>query len=346
MSDKWLPVDHNILKEKAVLTDIHIHLPTGEIVKDRFDDSLISSYNPGGLSVYDSTVARVLALRDMSFGMTKMVLQPRTSRIEFLLKAHDPMNPEYELFYQNSRASWIQPRRLQLNPGECLIRADGNAIAVTGDKSLLNQEERIRFCLGVLQGAPVQLRTTLDGDKLTINMTSMEEKGIGCLFKKYDEIEQLLQGLFDFFSKLSPTDWARWRTATYFYLQGLSAPALEIQFITLCTFLEIIDASKTLVKETVASLLGITLDEADLLCRIRHRLVHQGQELGEALIGAEHEIASFKTPVDNSIFPVNRSDVQRTGINFFFRFATLLNKLWATKANFKGQCNDYSGYFT
>ena len=48
---------------------------------------------------------------------------------------------------------------------------------------------------------------------------------MGSFVDKPEDVEAFLQGLFDFFTKLSPNEWARWRTATYFYLQGLGAPA-------------------------------------------------------------------------------------------------------------------------
>jgi len=338
------PSDQSVLKEQAALSDIHLHLPTGEIESARLEDLFIVSYGPGTWAAVDSTLARALILREESFGMTKIVVQPKSSRVEFVLKPHSPMELEYELFYQNSRISWLTPCTLKFDGGQCLIRGDARGIVITGDQCLLGQEERIRFCLGVIQGAPVHLRSILDGRKLIINLASDNVKGMGRLPENLTDIEPLLQGLFDFFAKMTTTEWTRWRPATYFYLQGLSAPGAETQLISWCTFLEVVDGTDTITKEAIARLLGITLDEADLIRRVRHGLVHHGKEMGPALIEAAREISTHKAQLDNSVFSLDTSNPQRTGVLFFLRFAMLLNRLWVRKAKFSGPWNDYSDY--
>jgi len=345
MSEKPLIAGREILKEKVALSNVHFHLPTGKIVRDHLADSVITSYGPGTWSIYDSTLARAMGFLGEEVGMTKIVIKPRHTEIEFNFEPFTPTAPQYELFYQVTKFYLGGPHHLLLNPGEAVVKGDEEGIAVIGHESLLKHEERIRLCLGILRGGPVTLRSTLDAHKFTIHMFSQEGSGMGPLVIDHTDIGSFLQGLFDFFSKLSPTEWARWRIATYFYLQGLGAPALEVEALSLFSFLEILDNTNTLSKQAVATLLNIKQDEAQLLCLVRHGLIHRGERLGAALVNAHKQLVVEKqqTPVDNSIFPVTASEETRD-VAFFLQFCKLMNQLWATKANFTGRWNDYSEY--
>jgi hypothetical protein len=180
---------------------------------------------------------------------------------------------------------------------------------------------------------------------LTINLAAHDGGSLGHLHKNYDDAGTLLQGIYNFLSAQSPADWARWSKGIYFFLQGLGGIApLEIRAINFFTFLEIIDNSDTLDKNSIAALLHVTTDEADLVCRTRNRLIHHGDHIGAAVLAAEKNISEFKTPLNNTVFALDRTDEQKAGVSFFFAFARLLNKFWIEKAGFTGDWNDYSEY--
>jgi hypothetical protein len=332
-------------KSPVTLTNIHIHTPIGELTRDQCDGFFVSRYNPGTQSIYDSTLGRALTLRGKEAGLTKLVLHPKNSRLELTFRRYDSTPAQYELFYQGAGVSLSLNQPLQLHSSEATVAGDNGTVSVEGHQSLRNYEEHIRLALGVLLGGPMTIRSILDGDTLIINLSAHEEASAGRLFKHHDDSGPLLQGLVDFFLSLSAPDWSRWTRATYFFLQGLGGKVpLEIRAINLYTFLEIVDNTDALDKGSVAKLLDITNDEADLLCRVRNRLTHHGENLGTALIDSEGCLARFKTPLNNSVFTIDASDKQRTGIAFFFRFAMLLNRLWITRANYTRPWNDYSEY--
>jgi hypothetical protein len=313
-------------------------------VLQHYDDALIKSLGGGSFGLYDSTIARAFALRGEDLGMREIRLEPRQSSIEFIFKSYSPTAPEYELFYEGANSDLGLPVDLELDSIQVRLLGDKDGIAVISQKSLLYREELIRLCLGIRQGGPALLRFTLDGQNLTINMYSREASSWPPLVGKlraHKDTASFLQGLLNFFSGLSPSDWARWKTATYFYLEGMGAPAMETRAITLFTFLEIIDDSHSLTKESLSKLLDITLDEADLLDRVRNGLTHHGKALGTALAEATGVIASRKNPVQNSIFDLQVPAAKRD-VAFFLRFLMLLNRLWVKKANYTGQWNDYS----
>jgi hypothetical protein len=347
----WLPVSENLqeleknwLGAKVALVDVHFHLLTGEIVLEHFDDAFITSFGGGSFGVYDSTVARAFALRGEDLGMRRICLTPTQSSIEFAFKPYSPTAPQYELFYQGANSDLGMPVDLELDSIRFRLLGDKDGTAVISEKSLFHREELIRLCLGIRQGGPALLRFALNDHNLTVNMYSRETSGWPPLVGKlraHKDSTSFLQGLLNFFSSLSPAEWVRWKTATYFYLEGMGASAMETQAITLFTFLEIIDDAHSLTKESISKLLDITLDEADLLDRVRNGLTHQGKALGTALAEAAEVISSFKNPVQNSVFDLQVPTVKRD-VAFFLRFLMLLNRLWVKKANYRGQWNDYS----
>ena len=332
----------------AVLKDVRISTPIGIITKDRLADLFATSVNRGCDSIYDSTLSRALTLRGKEEGVTKVVLHPRSSKVEFAFQPFDALAPQYELFYRGPKGanSLIpMPQELRLNPGTAVIMGDERGLVVRGVQPLSNREELIRLSLGILQGGPITVRSILEDKTLTINLSSHDGRSSGHLHKKHDDAGLLLQGIYDFLAALSPSDWPQWSKGIYFFLQGLGGIApLEIRAINLFTFLEIIDNTDTLDKNSLSALLDVTADEADLVCRTRNRLVHHGDHIGAAVLAAERLISGFKTPLDNTVFTIDHADEHKTGLSFFFTFAMLINKFWIKKAAFAGEWNDYSEY--
>lgn len=329
----------------AILTDVKITTPIGILAKDRLTDFFVTSYNPGSYSIYDATLSRTLALREKEEGVTKIVLHPRNSGVEFDFRPFERLAPQFELFYRGAKSSISLPQELGLNPGSASVMGDNGDLVVRGDQALSGREEVIRLSLGILLGGPMTVRSILEDTRLTVNLSAHDGGSLGHLHKKYDDAGVLLQGIYNFLSTLPPSQWARWSKGIYFFLQGLGGVApLEIRAINLFTYLEIIDDSDTLDKNGVATFLGVTTDEADLLCRTRNRLIHHGEHIGAAVLAAERLISGFKGNLNNAVFTITPSDEHKTGISFFFRFAMLLNRFWIQKAGFAGDWNDYSEY--
>lgn len=190
---------------------------------------------------------------------------------------------------------------------------------------------------------------------ITINLADHEGKTIGPFYRDSNG-EELLNKIFNylFHAKLVEdnridsydNNWRRLTKGLYFYLQGLGGIApIEIRVINLFTFLEIIDGSNTLDKNKISKLLGITTDEADILCKTRGSLIHNGKDIATALINSYNETASYKkAPLDCKLFIIDSDNKQKMTVHFYFKLAMLLNKFLIKKIGYSGQWNDYSEY--
>ena len=334
-------------KSPAILTNINIVTPIGIITKDSLNNFYITSYSPGSYSIPDSILTRILTLHKKEEGVTRILLHPRSSGVSFKFQPFDALSPNYELFLRGAKGSKVlpQPIELELNPGKVVIVQKDHGITVKCDQPLSDKEEILRLSIGILHGGPVTIQSILEDTILTINLAAHEGRSIGPLYINDKDVGELLQKIINYLSTISPTDYERWKVGIYFYLQGLGGIApLEIRAINLFTYLEIIDNRGQLEKTSIAPLLGLTIDEADLVCRTRNNLIHNGYSIGASLLAAEKSISDYKSPLENTVFYIDREDKDKTGIKFFLTFAGLLNKLLVTRTGFIGEWNNYSKY--
>jgi len=335
---EWMKSDIRIL-------DIDIKLPYGVITKDVYTDIFIKQYSPGTMSIYDSNLCRALDLRGKEEGITKVILIPRRSKITFDFEYSNSKTSQYELFYSHNRINLGPPISVELDSTPIRIAGDKNGLNLQSQISLSQLEERFRICWSILQGGPLNLRAMLDGKKLTLNLSS--DKSIAALGPLYAGEKNLLPMLkvFNlFFQKMKFDEFSHWRRASYFYLEGIGKTTpLEIRTINLLIFLEIIDESRTLDKNTLANQLQIGTDEADILCRARNLLIHQGENLAEALIKAEAELKKYKQ-ITNNIFDIYQNDEFATGALFYFKLASLIGKFWASNIGYTGTLNQYQEF--
>jgi len=340
-----LQLQNGVSRSRAKLTDIQIELPTGSLRKDSYDDFFVSSFSVGGFSDYDSLLTRAFDVRGRDDGITRAIIQPKNSRLEFDFIPQVKRATQYELFYSGIRTDVGPPKQLRLGSVDAVVAGDKKGLSVRAESSLLQEEELFRLAWGVTQGGPATLRSILDGDRIILNLAAHRGTGAGRLFQKPDDGPLLLQGLLDWFHSLSADDSTLWTRATFFYLHGVGGTTpLEIRAINLLTFIEMIDRSDTLNKTAVANLLGLETDGADLVCRVRNRLIHRGQSIGSAVLRAYEELLGHKESLTITTFLIDRNDQHRTGVHFFFRLASLINRLWISKAGFTREWNDYSEY--
>jgi hypothetical protein len=327
---------------KAILKAVELVTPIGAVTCDQLPDFLVLSFTPGTYTSNDSTVRR--ALRGDT-GVARLVLHPSCSRLDFRFQPFDGVQTRCELLLVGETSSIPCEQELHLNPGKASFIGDEAGIIVRSDQPLGDRQEVVQLCLSVMQGGLISIRGILEDETLTINLAAHHGRCLDPLPKDPSEAGNLVQGIYDFLRAQTPADWARWKKAIHFYLEGLGGVApLEVRAINLLTFLEIVDGSATLSKNSVSSLLSITSDNADLICRTRNRLVHHGDYIGAAVVASASGIAGFGAPSDGTVFPIDRADERKTGVSFFFHFASLLSRLWIEKAGFKGEWNDYSKY--
>jgi hypothetical protein len=327
------------------LRNIDIKLPNGRLSKGIYDDFFVKEYRPGTCSIYDSTLVSALDLRAGSSGIATMILVPRKCGITFDFKVLSNNEAPYELFYTNNTIRIGPQSRVEIGQLPVIIVGDTKGLTLRSVSSLLNVRDRFRVSWSVLQGAPINLRAILDGDQLTLNLSSdTHTSGLGQLVDSNDEVLSTLRYFDKFFGAMSRDDFSRWETATDFYMDGVATDRLlEFRVISLFNFLEMVDNSKTLNKTSLATLLEITDDTADVLCKVRNALIHEGKTLSDAVCGAVSELKTFKK--NNLSFSefsdACEGDPQKASALFYFHLAACIARFWARSIGYTGDMYQY-----
>jgi len=336
------------------LTDVRLISPMGIIRTDSLPDCFIYTLKPGEYRDIKSEILKVM--NEYDFAMTKIILKPYCSKIQFNF---DPFAPDhledryYEIIYDGTKnMSDIKNINIHLDSNQKLVvYGDNGHFVVKSHTPFLDYEEIIRISLGILLGGPISIRYIYDGElkTITINLAAHEGKAIGPLYRNSNG-EELLNKIFKYLfqAMLDENKWEKLKRGLYYYLQGLGGIApIEIRTINLFTFLEIIDESKTLDKNKISKLLDITIDEASILCETRSSLIHKGLNIPSALINAKNKIESKKgSTLENSLFLINPEYKHNMTVCFYLTLAMLLNKYLIKEIGYSGQWNDYSEYLS
>jgi len=336
------------------LTDVRLISPMGIIRTDSLPDCFIYTLKPGEYRDIKSEILKVM--NEYDFAMTKIILKPYCSKIQFNFDPFAPDHPEdrcYEIIYDGAKnMSDIKNINIHLDSNQKLVvYGDNGRFVVKSHTPFLDYEEIMRISLGILLGGPISIRYIYDGElkTITINLAAHEGKAIGPLYRNSNG-EELLNKIFKYLfqAMLDENKWEKLKRGLYSYLQGLGGIApIEIRTINLFTFLEIIDESKTLDKNKISKLLDMTTDEADILCKTRGSLIHNGKDIATALINSYNEIASYKkAPLDCKLFIIDSDNKQKMMEHFYFKLAMLLNKFLIKEIGYSGQWNDYSEYLS
>ena len=218
-------------KGPACLKDIQVNVPTGLLTKDKYDDFFIGSYTPGTWSIHDFESNRALTLRGEEVGITRLVLHPKNSRVDFTYTPSAGPSDTCELFYSGIRGR-IEPRE-KINIGGIPATAVGDkgGLSVSSDVPLRDVEEIVRLSWGVVQGGPITLRVMKTKSVMTINMCSHTGGAAGTLYKRHEDSVPLFQKMLDFFCGLPLQEYTRWKRASHFYLAGAGGVAvIEIRY--------------------------------------------------------------------------------------------------------------------
>lgn len=323
------------------LLDIEIPVANGILRKSCLDDLFAFKYSGGSNSIFDSSLGQALHLRNEEVGITTIYIKPYRPHVTFDFHSHSPNTSQYEIIYTNNIDN-IHHGNISYNSTQITVSGDKNGLVLKSSNSLKPVEERFRICWSIIQGGWIELRAILDGTSLELNMASDKSLSrLAPLWSEHNDMIPMFNAISAYFKGLAPGDRARWRRATYYYLDGLGRNIpLEMKMINFFIFLEMIDKSKTLDKNDIAHTIGISLDDADILCRTRNFMVHHGDSTGSAIEKAVNDINVHHT-ITSSKFQIFPSDATKTGFHAYLIFAQMLGKCWIDRCGWSNQWNDY-----
>lgn len=333
-----------LLQADVKLRSLRIETPGGELSLDEYGNCFLLQHLPGETSPYESTTQLCTEIAGDRIGLTRMHLQPRTTRIDFNFRAAYPSN-QNELTLEMSGFSRPAPIRLEVGGSEATGIPLERFLVLKGGECLNTHAEQISLAVGIAQGGPVTIRSTITGTRFSLNIAPHEHSSVDSLCADASGNAELVQRLITFFSNQQGLDYTRFRRAAYFYLHGVGGRSpLDARIVNLYTALEMVDDASEMNKRSVSSTLDITPDDADLICRVRNEIVHHGLSIHEAVIRRLAEIKTHRPRFRFKAFDLSEHEPKKGDAAFFFGLATLLGRYWARKVGFEGELFPYTMY--
>jgi hypothetical protein len=270
---------------EPTLCKLAFRTPVGDLLRDKWSGLFV--LNARCNSGFNSDSLRILRREPESKGLAEIELQPCSSIVDFQLVRFPGSKPWCDAYYRVGRPAVPSDVAITIRGQVATVSNATDGVVIVSESSLFDDHEAMAWALAIFHGGPVSLRCSADSETLRLNLCPHDCRAYAALSTHTATIEATLQQLYDFYVGLSEPEKTNWRTASHYYLEGLtSTSVMEIRLKHLFSFLEVMDGSGTLNKTTMAPLLQISRDEAHLLAEMRNKLVHNGASLGHAYASA------------------------------------------------------------
>lgn len=319
--------DSELFEKKYSIRDLKIELPHGSISNKKLPNLFIKSINPGTMSIYDSFLVRSFNLHDKEIGISTIILFPSLSLLNFRYEGISSNNSSELVFNDTKIRSTVPHFSLTLSSERYLLSCENKILIVRADLNLLPKQRRFYRILSLLQGGRVTYRTGFYKKNLQINFVESKKiNHLGQIFKEDTDKKEFVEKIWAYEDKLDKQGKNKHELFVEYFLEGMSANTnLENRIISLYTAIEIIDASKTLNKQSISSTFDIELNIADILVRFRNKIIHQGYTGNEALSESIKEVKT-RTSLKRTPFKTSGRNKTTALFNYYLFLVICLYK--------------------
>ena len=316
----------DFFEKKYTISDLKIYVPNGIVERNKLDNLYIKSINPGTFSIYDSSLIRAFNLSEKEIGISTITFFLSNSLQEFDFSEHKPNKYSELVFLDNGINSPIL--HLKIKGNRYTINCDKSVLIVRSTVNLLNKQPNFYRAFSLLQGGRITYRTGFFKKRLQINFVKAGEfSRLGQLFKDDNLKIEFIEKLFLFEENLINKDKRkrkRYELFIEYLLEALSAKTtLENRLISLYTAIEIIDDSKTLTKQSVSSLFKIDQNLADIIIRVRNKIIHEGYELYDSIVSSIEAVKKYSL-LKRVPFGISNRSKRRASFNFYIFLVTMI----------------------
>jgi hypothetical protein len=270
---------------EPTLCSLAFRTPVGDLRREKWSGLFV--LNARCNSGFHSDSLRILRREPDGKGLAEIELQPSSSIVDFQLVRFPGSKPWCDAYYRVRRPAVPSEMSIRLRGQIATVSNSHDGVLIVSESSLFADHEALSWTLAVFHGGPVSLRCSTDSETLRLNLCPHDCRSYAALSNHTATAEATLQRLYDFYADLTEPSKTSWAIASHYYLEGLtSTSVMEIRLMHLFSFLEVMDGSGTLNKQSMAPLLQIEFDEAHLLAEMRNKLVHNGASLGSAYASA------------------------------------------------------------
>ena len=301
-----------------------MHLPNGRVKGGRIHRLKLVQWSDGTSSIYDSDLVRTFDLYKQEIGLKRLTFKPKNPLVQLPL---DPFHQDAnsELIYKNNILTLRPKDEIDIFRSKIQIIAEKGFLLVRSDQSLKRSVGPLTQALSLLQRGRICLVAGQEKKTVTLNFSGQDNPvPAGPMFNEEDFINSFIRMYVEYCRRLSGSNLRSFGFAIDYLIDGCAnLGSIESRAISLYTALEILDNSRTLDKNTTAKIFDIDNNTADLICRVRNGLVHEGLDLRSAIIKKGYEIIGRSAC--NSFSGINLN-ASKSELKHEF-FALLMDKL-------------------
>jgi len=333
---------HTGLAKTVRLANITIPLPTGTLQCDELDDVFLAGRGGVSMSVTETPISRALNLANDRSGIRHIALHPAAPLIQFI---HVPaLESVSELYFLNNFIRGI-PVTVAINNCSISFLPRETSLSVTCESDLRPLLPRIRAAWSVLQGAFPSHAASYNQDggvDLAVRRPRPYYEG-NSLFRGWQNLEPLLSAILQSFVAKSEDEFKGWEKAISFYLEGRNKELdYDVRIIGFMVFIEMFDAASTMSKQTISQEFSCSIEFADLLVRMRNKLIHERMTLWNAIPQVHAALLQYQPGWSCSEIDFTHGDFEHASILFFLHLELLVNLFIINHVGYSGSFDDNS----
>lgn len=261
---------------------------------NRLPPSFLSSYSPGGFSVDDGHVNKIIDFGENNSGTIKLGLTLKRGKVTFRV---EPLPGELilrsELVLTNNSKCHGVGFKIRLGRKAFTVRYGVNRLFIIG-RSNDSDREMLRYTSSLVSLTSETIITILNPPTISLNFYWSPPKGYTEKLVPENKLAVVWQQIIDALSAGSSQILGHRYNEISFLVAGFNQNLLlEDRLTNLYKALESFDGTKTLSPNRLSEIFDVTKDDAKFICELRNGLIHKGMTIHEAAIYARDKLVSI-----------------------------------------------------
>ncbi|MGA2139232.1 MAG: hypothetical protein ABSH14_10260 [Verrucomicrobiia bacterium] len=325
--------------KEVAITGLRIHLPTGTLLANEMKDLRLDGNSYVQNSINTSPISLALNLANDRSGTIRVSLRAKPAMVH--LRHEPPLTDKCELYFLNNFFNFM-PMTLKHNTTDLSFLPRKQSLSIISPADIRPASKRLGLAWSVFQGAHVTHTasywdSTVD---LAIRKPRAYNRGHD-LFRGWDNAQSLLQQLIDTFLWMSEDEFNGWLKAVRFYLEGLNDDLdYDVRIVDFMVFIEMFDTSDTMSKQTIAHAFDVSTEFADLVVRMRNKLVHERMTLWRALPRVHSDILQYQQDWRCPEIDFTSRNYEMLCILFFLHLHRMVNTFIVKTVKYSGKYDD------
>lgn len=344
LPDEALPDEAITIREgvpdTVIVSNVEIPVPTGTLTAKCIPDVIMGVSSSVNRSAYTTPISTALNLVGDRSGTKRFTLSPNSRFIKF--RHEPPMPGRSELYFLNNFID--QPPITITSHGLNLVfhPRKQRSLSISSTNDLRPYANRLATSWSILQGAEVSHTASFTGSDFELSVRRPRSYNRGhSLYRGNHSAAPLTEALTNFFLEMDDNTYSGWQKATRFYLEGINSDLdYDLRIVNFMVVLEMFDNSRTMTKQSIAETFGTSIEFADLLVRMRNRMIHGRMSLWNAIPIVHGELVHHQPGWSCDEIQLNDSQYEMGSILFFLHLQKIVNTFIVKQCAYSGSFDD------